>query len=180
MIGVQDFVAYFDWTFEYLRRNFGEDAVMEYWTQSIFVQKQAWPKLKAKGIRGAAEHWGWQLDSEQAGNINTLTDEYFRIDMFDCPSKGLLIRIGQEEYHDYCNHCIAWIKPITDDSGLVLDHEHNHHGQCWWEFRPAQSEPGEAEPPPVRGDFDVRRLQNWHQEKHDVWLRGQPAKEDDQ
>ncbi len=30
MIGVQDFIGYYDWTFEYLRRNFGEQAVRDY------------------------------------------------------------------------------------------------------------------------------------------------------
>ena len=179
MIGAQDFITYLDWTFEYVRRNFGEEAVTEFWTKSLFVQRQAWPKLKAKGIRGAAEHWGWQLDSEAAGCTNTLTEAYFRIDMFDCPSKGMLMRIDQEAYHDYCNHCIAWIKPVTDDAGMVVDHEHNHHAQCWFEFRPAASESGDAEPPPIRGDFDVRLLDDWPQDTHDVWLRSRPMIEDE-
>jgi hypothetical protein len=179
MIGAQNFVAYFDWTFEYLRRSFGEDVVLEFWSKSIFVQKQAWPKIKEKGIKGAAEHWGWQLDSEEAGYTNTLTEEYFRIDMHDCPSKGMLMRLGQEEYHDYCNHCVAWIKPITDDAGLIVDHEHNHHAQCWFEFRPAVSDQGAAEPPPVRSDFDVRLADDWPQVRHDLWLRGRPVVEDE-
>jgi hypothetical protein len=178
MIGAQNFVSYLDWTFEYLRQSFGEGAVMEFWTKSLFVQRQAWPKLKAKGIRGAAEHWGWQLDSEEAGCTNTLTETYFRIDMFDCPSKGMLLRIDQEAYHDYCNHCIAWIKPIADDAGLVVDHEHNHCAQCWFEFRSSASKVGDAESPPIRGSFDVRLLDDWPQDVHDVWLRGRPVVED--
>jgi hypothetical protein len=178
MIGAQNFITHLDWTFEYLRRNFGEEAVPEFWTKSIYVQRQAWPKLKAKGIKGAAEHWGWQLDSEEAGFTNTLTEDYFRIDMFDCPSKGMLMRIDQEAYHDYCNHCIAWIKPITDDAGLVVDHEHNHHAQCWFEFRPAASEQAAVIPPPIRGDHDVRLADNWLRDRHDLWLQGQPVVKD--
>ena len=30
MIGVQDFIGYYDWTFEYFRRMHGENAVQKY------------------------------------------------------------------------------------------------------------------------------------------------------
>ena len=40
MIGVQDFIGYYDWTFEYLRRNFGEEAVADYWVRAISLDSQ--------------------------------------------------------------------------------------------------------------------------------------------
>ena len=40
MIGVQDFIGYYDWTFEYLRRNFGEQAVRDYWVRAISQDSQ--------------------------------------------------------------------------------------------------------------------------------------------
>ena len=40
VIGCQDFCGHYDWTFEYLRREFGEEAVRDYWEQAISVDSQ--------------------------------------------------------------------------------------------------------------------------------------------
>jgi hypothetical protein len=175
MIGVQDFIQYYDWTFEYIRVNFGEEEVQRYWGEAIAFDSQnhAYLLIKEKGLEGMAEYWGDSLESEEAGYVNTLTSEYFRIDMYDCPSKGLLIKTGQEEYHDYCQHCIGWIEPIMDKTGFLIDHEHNHHGQCWWEMRPATSKREEPGSPPTRGHHDVRFRDDWQQDNHDLWLDSQ-------
>ena len=53
-----------------------------------------------------------------------------------------LLRNGLEQYRDYCDHCMGWIGPVMKGAGFVVDHEHNHCGQCWWEFRRA-SDPSE-------------------------------------
>jgi len=176
VIGVQDFIRYYDWTFEYLRRQYGEDAVECYWTEAIAFNSQNHANLliQAKGLKGMAEYWGHTLDSEEAGYRATLGPDYFRIDMYECPSKGLLIKIVQEEYHDYCQHCIGWIKPIMDAAGFLIDHEHNHQGQCWWEMYPANAK-GHISPSPVRDEDDVRRRPAWGQDKHDLWLGSKPA-----
>ncbi len=171
MIGVQDFIRYYDWTFEYLRRQYGEEAVERYWAEAIAFNSQNHANLliQAKGLEGMAEYWGHTLDSEEAGYRATLKPGYLRIDMYDCPSKGLLIKIGQEEYHDYCQHCIGWIKPIMDAAGFSIDHEHNHQGQCWWEMYPAGTREHPS-PPLLRGDDDVRQRQDWDVGEHDLWL----------
>ena len=76
--------------------------------------------------------------------------------MYACPSLGQLFRTGQRVYHDYCQHCMGWIGPIMECCGYLVDHEHNHAGQCWWEMRLV----GLPEPapisPPTRDDRDVR------------------------
>jgi hypothetical protein len=123
-----------------------------------------------------AEYWGHTLHSEEAGFRTTLAPEYFRIDMSECPSKGLLIKLEQQEYHDYCQHCIGWIKPIMDGAGFLIDHEHNHQGQCWWEMYPAETKNRES-PPPVRASNDVRRRPGWRQDKHDLWQRSEEVEE---
>jgi hypothetical protein len=175
MIGVQDFIRYYDWTFEYIRRHYGEEAVEQYWAESIAFNSQnhANVLIQAKGLQGMAEYWGHTLDSEAAGFRAGLKEDYYRIDMYECPSKGSLIQIGQEEYHDYCQHCMGWIKPIMDQAGFVIDHEHNHHGQCWWEMR-AANQAGEDSEPPVRDAGDVRLRENWQQAQHDRWLGSRP------
>jgi hypothetical protein len=169
MIGVQDFIGYYDWTFEYLRRSFGEQAVKEYWVKCISEdsQRHARDLIVGKGFDGMYEYWAHTFDRGE---------DYFRIDMFDCPSKGHLIRRGLAAYHDYCEHCMGWIKPLMDDAGFIINHEHNHAGQCWWEMRRA-TDSVEA-PPPVGGPQDVRLLPNWPQEKHDLFLNSERVEED--
>ncbi len=122
------------------------------------------------------DYWGKTLESEEAGYRSLLQSDYFRIDMYQCPSKGFLIRNDQEYYHDYCQHCMGWIKPIMERAGFVIDHEHDHRGQCWWEMRrpPGQSETPEL--PPIRDEHDVRlrpQWQQWQQNETDRWLGSQ-------
>ena len=171
MIGVQDFIGVYDWTFEYINHRFGAAAVSEYWAQSIAFESQnhAYVLIRDKGLAGMAEYWGHTLDSEAAGYRAHLTADFFRIDMYACPSLGYLLRIGQACYVDYCQHCMGWIKPIMDRCGFVVDHEHNHAGQCWWEMRAADSTPASCAPP-LRGEHDVRHLPVWQQARHDLWL----------
>lgn len=178
MIGVQDFIRYYDWTFEYLRRQYGEEAVQRYWAEAIAFDSQnhANVLIQAKGLAGMAEYWGHTLQSEEAAYRALQQPDYFRIDMYDCPSKGLLIKLNQEEYHDYCQHCMGWIKPIMDRAGFLIDHEHNHRGQCWWEMYPADVA-GRESPPPLRDSFDVRQQPDWPQPDHDIWLESEEIRE---
>ncbi len=167
MLGVQDFIGYYDWTFEYLRRTYGEQAVEDYWGKPK-------PRLirlfSEEGFDGMHAYWSHTLEMEEAGYTFDRSDDYFRIDMFDCPSKGYLIKNNLEAYHDYCEHCMGWIKPLMDASGFIIDHEHNHAGQCYWEMHRAQDRKGKPEPPPIRGPNDVRQLENWPQQTHHLYV----------
>jgi hypothetical protein len=175
MIGVQDFIGYYDWTFEYLRRNYGEEAVRDYWLRAISQdsQRHARALIEAKGFDGMEEYWGHTLAMEEAGYTFDRDEDYFRIDMFACPSKGHLIQRGLAAYHDYCEHCMGWVKPMMDDAGFIIDHEHNHAGQCYWEMHRADDRlPG---PPPDRGPHDVRNLPNWQQAEHHRYVNSESA-----
>jgi hypothetical protein len=177
MIGVQDFIGYYDWTFEYLRRNYGEEAVRDYWLRAISLdsQRHARALIEARGFDGMAEYWGHTLAMEEAGYTFDRGEDYFRIDMFACASKGHLVQRGLAAYHDYCEHCMGWIKPAMDDAGFVINHEHNHAGQCYWEMRRAWDLL--AEPPPNRGPHDVRSLppEVWQQEQHHLYVNSEGA-----
>lgn len=173
MIGVQDFIGYYDWTFEYLRRTYGEEAVHDYWLRAISLdsQRHARELIEAKGFEGMHEYWAHTLEEEEAGYTFDEGEDYFRIDMFDCPSKGFLIKRDQAEFHDYCDHCMGWVKPLMDDAGFETHSEHNHHGQCWLEMRRKGGRL--SGPPPIRNAKDVRNLPNWQQPEHDLFLNGE-------
>ncbi len=178
MLGVQDFIGYYDWTFEYLRRKYGEEALRAYWEEAIAFDSQhhAYELIRDKGFEGMAQYWGYTLDMEEAGYTITKTENFFRIDMFDCPSKGFLIKRGQSYYHDYCEHCMGWVKPIMDRTGFVIDHEHNHQGQCWWEMHRVEIDSRRELEPPLRGPQDVRKLKAWRKGKHHLYLNSKRVK----
>ena len=179
MLGVQDFIGYYDWTFEHLRRKHGEEAVHKYWLEAISQDSQEHARglIVEKGFDGMHEYWAHTLEMEEAGYTFDRGEDFFRIDMFDCPSKGHLIKRGLESYHDYCEHCIGWIKPIMEQVGFIINHEHNHAGQCWWEMRRAGDEL--EEPPSLRGQNDVRTLETWRQKTHHLSLNSERIHEDE-
>lgn len=134
MIGVQDFCGHYDWTFRYIEETYGPEALEKYWSEAIAFDSQshAHKLISEKGFDGMAEYWGHTLDMEEAGYAITRTEDAFRIDMHDCPSKGFLIKNGLAAHSDYCSHCMGWIGPVVRKSGFTIDHEHNHLGKCWW------------------------------------------------
>ena len=110
-----------------------------------------------------ATYWGHYLNQEGAGCHTALAEGVFRIDMHECPSKGFLIRNGLGAYHDYCSHCMGWIGPMLKKAGFVVDHEHNHCGQCWWEMRRASDATPPSDPGKLAGPHDVRLRPDWSQ-----------------
>lgn len=165
MLGCYDFCGHYEWTFEWLRQWGGDEFVHEYWRDAIYIDSQshATQAVLNQGIQGMEAYWGHALQQEKAGYQTTSTPETFRIDMHDCPSKGFLIRNNLAQYHDYCDHCIGWIGPLMKEAGFVIDHEHNHCGQCWWEMRRAEDRTAPSEPGELSGDSDVRLDRQWQQ-----------------
>ena len=165
MMGCYDFCGHYEWTFDWLEKTGGPGLLREYWTRAISEdsQRHARELIEKKRFEGMAEYWGHTLaeESPELGFSITRTPEVFRVDMHDCPSKGFLIRNNLEQYSDYCDHCIGWIGPMMRDAGFVIDHEHNHLGQCWWEMRSAGSTTAPSAPGTVAGTKDVRLLPHW-------------------
>lgn len=181
MIGVQDFCGHYDWTFEYLRRTYGEEAVQRYWRECIAFdsQRHALDLMREKGFDGMEEYWGYTLTQEEAGYAITRTEGTFRIDMHACPSKGFLMEHGLEAYHDYCAHCMGWIGPVAEAAGFTIDHEHNHCGQCWWELRRAGTPSDSGEAAAKAGEANVERRPDWHDREHHRYRNGARELEDE-
>ena len=174
MIGVYDFCGHYEWTFAWLEQRGGHPLVKAYWEEAIRTdsQRHAAALILPEGIEGMKTYWGATLDHEGAGYALTTTADVFRVDMHDCPSKGFLIRNGLVQYGDYCDHCMGWIGPLMKDAGFVVDHEHNHQGQCWWEMRRQDDATPPSQPGELSGENDVRRRAEWQQaESMDVFAR---------
>lgn len=181
MIGCAEFCGYYDWTFEYLRRSFGEEVVHDYWVRAISEdsQRHARELIMSKGFAGMDEYWGHTLEEEEADHYSVTGENFRRGDMVACPSLGLLLKRGHQAYHDYCDHCMGWVKPIMEEAGFVEYHEHNHAGQCYSEIYPADADPGRVSAPgELAGEHDVRLLPNWRQPCHHLWLASRRVETD--
>jgi len=165
MIGCYDFCGHYEWTFAWLERTGGHALVREYWDEAINhdSQRHARDLILREGFAGMAKYWGHTLaeESPDLGFALTPKADVFRVDMHDCPSKGFLLRNGLQQYPDYCDHCMGWIGPLMREAGFVIDHEHNHCGQCWWEIRPAAAPGGHSPPGAESGEKDVRLRPDW-------------------
>lgn len=161
MLGCHDFCGYYEWTFHYLRRKFGEAALAEYWSEAIAADSQQHylDAARQEGLRGLYKTWAqtgvdeecdWTVTLDEPGNL-------LRLDMRECPSKGFLIGNDLNADEDYCDHCMGWIGPALHTIGAeVAAHEHNHCGQCWWEIRNLN-----APQPPIDIATDIRRDPRW-------------------
>ena len=165
MLGCYDFCGHYEWTFAWLERTGGKQLLHDYWEQAISVdsQRHARALIVPHGFDGMAKYWGHTLaeESPDQGFAIARTNEVFRIDMTDCPSKGFLLRNGLEQHRDYCDHCMGWVGPMLHDAGFVADHEHNHRGLCWWEIRPAGSAAAPSPVGTIGGKHDVRGFPGW-------------------
>jgi hypothetical protein len=56
---------------------------------------------------------------------------------------------------------MGWIGPMMKEAGFVIDHEHNHCGQCWWEMRRKENTTPASAPGELSGESDVRLRPGW-------------------
>ena len=165
MIGAYDFCGHYEWTFAWLEREGGHGLVRDYLHEAIHLdsQRHAGELILREGIAGMKKYWGHALEQEVAGYHVTATDDVFRIDMHECPSKGFLIRNDLAQYRDYCDHCMGWIGPMLKAAGFAISHQHNHCGQCWWEMRRADDATPPGKTGELSGAHDVRLRADWKQ-----------------
>jgi len=173
MIGSYDYCGHYEFTFQWLESLGGVELVREYWLEAISIdaQRHAREIIIPEGLAGMKKYWSHSLEEEAAGYAFTSDEKRFRIDMHVCPSKGFLMNNGLEQYSDYCDHCLGWIGPMMKDAGFVVDHEHDHCGMCWWEFRKNDDLTAPSAVGEFAGDKDVRLQPAWNSATLDVFHR---------
>jgi hypothetical protein len=161
MLGCHEFCGYYDWTFGYIQRHYGREALEDFWAKAIGRDaqrhyEQAGRKDGLRGLErtwnqtGVEEHCDWTFTLDEARNV-------LRWDMRRCPSRGYLLEHDLCACEDYCDHCMGWIIPLLADVGVeVINHEHNHLGQCWGEMARSDS-PHES----LDLEIDIRRDPSW-------------------
>jgi hypothetical protein len=183
MLGCNDFCGYYDWSFHYVRRRWGRAGIEVLWREAIGGDSQR--HYSERGLKGDSpifaetqigtvpseaavqdglralyevwvgtgqdEHCDWTFTLDEAKNV-------LRWDMRQCPSKGFLLQNDLNADEDYCNHCMGWIIPMLEGVGAELvEHEHNHCGQCWATMRMKDRPSG-----PLHVAGDIRNDPRWN------------------
>jgi hypothetical protein len=136
---VHDFIVIYNESFKYIEKNFGADAVKDFWkTISDQWCTHLRELVRSKGIAGMNEYWGGNdgtLGREKAECSIKIEDGIFKILMHKCPSVGELKERGREIYKgelSYCEHCPALYVPIAEESGfwMKFDIDYDEDGYC--------------------------------------------------
>lgn len=175
MLGCHDFCGYYDWSFHFVRRNWGQGGVEVLWNKAIGgdSQKHYSDPAAETGLQALYKTWVNTGEDEKCDWTFTLDEDknILRWDMRECPSKGFLIRNDLHADEDYCNHCMGWIIPMLEGVGAeIVEHEHNHCGQCWATMR-MKDRPSR----PLQVDVDIRNDPRWQHGYLDRWANSQPA-----
>jgi hypothetical protein len=173
MLGCHDFCGYYEWTFHYMRRRHGQDAVKKLWAEAIGGESQSHYADNGgeRGLRGLYDLWVATGEDEQCDWTFTLDEasNTLRWDMRECPSKGFLLKNDLNADEDYCDHCMGWIVPLLNRIGIeVTGHQHNHCGQCWAEMS-VRGRPHRT----IETDADIRRDARWKRGFIETWQNGQ-------
>ncbi len=173
MLGCHEFCGYYEWTFHYVRRRWGQAAVARLWAEAIGGESQQHYAQAAReaGLAGLYRTWvktgedescDWTFTLDEARNV-------LRFDMCQCPSKGFLLARDLNADEDYCDHCMGWTIPLLEAVGVeVWEHEHNHCGQCWATMR-LRDRPSQ----PLDLPGDIRRDPRWNCGYLDRWEHNQ-------
>lgn len=172
MLGCHEFCGYYEWTFHYVRRRWGPDAVARLWAEAIGGESQQHYAAAAQeaGLAGLYRTWVKTGQDEQCDWTFTLDESrnVLRWDMRNCPSKGFLLAHDMNADEDYCDHCMGWMIPLLDAAGVeVWQHEHNHRGQCWGTMR-RTDRPSQ----PLAVEHDIRDDARWQTGYLDRWEQG--------
>jgi len=177
MIGCYDFCGHYEWTFSWIESKGNHELLKQYWEEAIGGDSQSHARslIIPQGLAGMKLYWKHTLDEEAAGYAFTSDEKCFRIDIHSCPSKGFLLRNDLHQHADYCDHCMGWIGPMMKDAGYVVDHQHNHQGRCWWEFRRNNDKTMPSDPGQFSEKKDVRLTSEWTSDHIETFERATDA-----
>lgn len=143
MISCTEFIYAYNELFKHIEEKHGRAEVDRLWEgiSDDFLSNLR-ELVREKGTWGMKEYWTHTLTEEGARHTMTCTDDYFAIDMHECPSVGLLRTGPAARYPDYCKHCDTLYRRVIEPFGYEYHVEYidEDKGICRVEIRKKKSE----------------------------------------
>ena len=122
MISCTEFIPAYSEGFKFFELTGGRKELEKFWgyLSDLYLKDTLSNLVSEEGLEGCNTYWSHSLN-EEAADFKMVLDEIkgeFRIDMYKCPSKGMLNELKyMEPYHSYCDHCPALYRPILEQHG---------------------------------------------------------------
>lgn len=134
MISCTEFIMAYNELFKFLEEGHGKQAVTDFWVGiSDKFLRNLRELVAKKGVQGMKEYWIHTLTEEGAKYKMSATEDEFAIDMYGCPSVGIL-RWNRhiKQYPDYCKHCDILYRRVIEKYGFTYDYEYidENLGRC--------------------------------------------------
>ena len=134
MISCTEFIMAYNELFKFLEERYGKEAVKDFWIGISDNFLHNLNKLVAeKGIQGMKEYWTHTLGEEGAKYRLSTTEHEFVMDIYECPSIGILRRNRHiKRYPDYCKHCDILYRRVIERYGFTCNYEYidENLGKC--------------------------------------------------
>lgn len=120
MISCTEFILAYNELFKFLYKKGGKKRVINFWEgiSDNFLQNLEL-LVKEKGIQGMKKYWDRILTEENANYKMSADENKFSIEMYECPSVGILRRTKHiKKYPDYCKHCGVLYSRIIEKYGF--------------------------------------------------------------
>ena len=120
MISCTEFILAYNELFKFLHKKGGKKKVVNFWEgiSDNFLHSLE-SLVREKGIEGMKEYWTHTLTEENANYKMNADENKFSIEMYGCPSVGILRRTKHiEKYLDYCKHCGVLYSRIIEKYGF--------------------------------------------------------------
>lgn len=137
MISCTEFIPAYSEGFRFIEAHGGRAKVEEFWAllSDMYLKDTLRKYVEKDGLEGCYKYWEHSL-SEEAADFKMVLDEEnneFRIDMFRCPSKGMLLEMDyMEPYEAYCDHCPALYSRVLEPMGYeyIMDLSKTDKAKC--------------------------------------------------
>ena len=132
MIPSDHFVKFYNEAFKALDEK-GREHLIAYWRELGRLQTiELAESFRSGGIKAAAEYWRRIVREENCEATLKETEDYFEFRMDRCPSLSKVLDNDAEPSPLYCDHCMGWVEPVMQASGLhaVMDMESRVEPHC--------------------------------------------------
>jgi len=128
MISCTEFIPAYSEMFKFIEKKNGKDAVIDFWKylSRVYLTDSLKKLVEEYGLRGCWMYWSQSLNEEAADFSMEIDEEKgeFEINMYKCPSKGMLLKTEQiDPYKDYCEHCSWLYRIVLEPLGYKYDYD---------------------------------------------------------